>query len=48
MFTVLNKVETVGKQKMVQTWVVFNLIPLKMNEGEGKVENILQIFNLNN
>lgn len=48
MFTVLNEVETAGKQKIVQTWDVLNLIPLKRNEGEGKEANILRIFNLNN
>lgn len=36
------------RNKRVQTQNVFDLIQLKMNEEEGKVEHILQISNLNN
>lgn len=36
------------RNKRVQTQDVFDLIQLKMNEEEGKVEHILQISNLNN
>lgn len=36
------------RNKRVQAQDVFDLIQLKMNEEEGKVEPILQISNLNN
>lgn len=36
------------RNKRVQTRDVFDLIHLKINEEEGKVEHILQTSNLNN